>query len=168
MVLDIQSIDIGSGRHYDYIIYVLTPEEVERSEIVDFAAHIIYTVALLICRVSGLTFYHRICSIHRGFRLAIQVLMGVLVASFLPQLFLIIFHCTPVTGLWPYTQTNNWQEGVQDYECLPWGLVYSVNSAVSLFCDFLLFGIPLAMIRMLDLPRKQRLQLACILLPGVL
>lgn len=168
VVLDTKLINIGAGRHYQYLMYVLTPEEVNLSEIWDFAAHIVYTIALLICRVSGLAFYHRICSIHRGFRLAIQILMGVLVAGFLPQLFLIIFHCLPVTGLWPYTKKNNWQKDVEGYQCLPWGLVYSVNSAVSLFCDLLLFGIPLAMIWILDLPRKRRLQLACILMPGIL
>ena len=164
MVLGIKLINIGSGRHYDYIVYTLTPEEVNLSEIWDFVAHIVYTVALVICRLSGLAFYHRMCSIHRGFRLAIRILMGVLVAGFLPQLFLLIFHCLPVTGLWPY----DWQEGAEKYKCLQWGVVYSVNSAVSLFCDILLFGIPLAMIWILDLPRKRRLQLACILLPGIL
>ena len=163
-MLVIVLIRIGSGRHYEYIMYVLTPEEVDVSEIWDFAAHIIYTIALVVCRMSGLAFYHRICGIHRAFRLAIQILMGVLVAGFLPQLFLIIFHCLPVTGLWPY----DWQKDAENYECLQWGLVYSVNSAVSLFCDLMLFGIPLAMIWILDLPRKRRLQLACILLPGIL
>ncbi|KAK1775486.1 hypothetical protein QBC45DRAFT_422080 [Copromyces sp. CBS 386.78] len=164
VVLGIKLINIGSGRHYEYIMYVLTPEEVDLSEIWDFAAHIVYTIALVICRMSGLAFYHRICGIHRGFRLAIRILMGVLVAGFLPQLFLIIFHCLPVTGLWPY----DWQKDFENYKCLQWGVVYSVNSGMSLFCDLLLFGIPLAMIWMLDLPRKRRLQLACILLPGIL
>ncbi|KAK3950860.1 hypothetical protein QBC32DRAFT_6385 [Pseudoneurospora amorphoporcata] len=164
VVLGIKLINIGSGRHYEYIMYVLTPEEVDLSEIWDFAAHIVYTIALVMCRMSGLAFYHRICGIHRGFRLAIRILMGVLVAGFLPQLFLIIFHCLPVTGLWPY----DWQKDVEKYKCLQWGVVYSVNSGMSLFCDVLLFGIPLAMIWMLDLPRKRRLQLACILLPGIL
>lgn len=164
VVLGIKLINIGSGRHYEYIMYTLTPEEVDLSEIWDFAAHIVYTVALAICRISGLAFYHRICGIHRGFRLAIRILTGILVAGFLPQLFLIIFHCLPVTGLWPY----DWQKDVEKYKCLQWGVVYSVNSAVSLFCDLMLFGIPLAMLWILDLPRKRRLQLALILLPGIL
>lgn len=76
---------------------------------------------------------------------------------------LIIFHCIPVTGLWPY----DWQPGVENYTCLTWGIVYSVNSVVSLLCDFLLFGIPIAMLRMLNMPSKQKVQLAGILLPGI-
>ncbi|KAK3684076.1 hypothetical protein B0T22DRAFT_520557 [Podospora appendiculata] len=164
VVLCILLIQMGSGRHYEYILYVMTLDIVELSEVVDFAAHIIYTVSLLVCRLSGLAFYHRICELHDQFLLAIRILAGVLVAGFLPQVFLLIFHCLPVTGLWPY----DWQPDVEKYTCLQWGVVYSVNSSVSLFCDMLLFGIPIAMIWILDLPRKRRIQLACILLPGVL
>lgn len=163
VVLCIMLINMGSGRHYEYIQYVMTMETVELSEVLDFAAHIIYTTALLVCRLSGLAFYHRVCGLHTGFLVAIRILAGVLVAGFLPQLFLIIFHCLPVTGLWPY----DWQPGGDQYTCLQWGIVYSVNSSVSLLCDLLLFGVPVAMIWILDLSPKRRVQLACILLPGI-
>jgi len=143
---------------------VLTLPVVEDTEILDFVAHIIYTCALLVCRLSGLAFYHRICNLHDEFLLAIKVLASLMVAGFLPQLFLLVFHCLPVTGLWPY----DWQPDADKYKCLQWGLVYSVNSSVSLFCDFLLFGIPIAMLWILDLPRKRKVQLAAILLPGTL
>lgn len=133
-----------------------------RTQVLDFAAHIVYTTALLLCRVSGLAFYYRICGLHRGFLIAIQVVLGVIVAGFLPQLLLLIFHCKPVTGLWPY----GWEPGWERYTCLQWGLVYSVNSSVSLICDLLLFGIPVAMLRILEMPRKRKIQLGCILLPG--
>lgn len=164
VALCVKLIQIGSGRHYDYVQYVMTMPVVEESEVLDFVAHLIYTTALLCCRISGLAFYHRICNMHPGFAIAIQVMMGVLIAGYLPQIFLIIFHCLPVTGLWPYA----WQPGVNDYTCLEWGVIYSVNSGVSLFCDVLLFGIPIAMMWILDLPRKRKIQLACILFPGVL
>ncbi|KAG5743302.1 hypothetical protein H9Q72_011775 [Fusarium xylarioides] len=123
----------------------------------------IYTVALLFCRMSGLAFYHRLCAVHDRLRLSIKIVLGVLIAGFLPQVFLIIFHCTPVTGLWPY----EWQPDFDKYTCLQWGLVYSVNSSVSLVCDLLLFGIPIVMLRVLEMPRKRKIQLGCILLPGI-
>ncbi|KAK0614876.1 hypothetical protein B0T17DRAFT_479406, partial [Bombardia bombarda] len=164
VVLCIMLIRIGSGRHYEYIMLVMNLDTVELSEVMDFAAHIVYTTALLICRLSGLAFYHRICNLHDQFLLAIKILAGVLVAGFLPQVFLLIFHCLPVTGLWPY----DWQPDAGKYKCLQWGVVYSVNSSVSLFCDMLLFGIPIAMLWILDLTRRRTVQLACILLPGVL
>ncbi|KAF4984791.1 hypothetical protein FZEAL_82 [Fusarium zealandicum] len=161
--LCIELIELGSGRHFEYIQYVLDMPTIEETEILDFAAHIIYTTTLLFCRVSGLAFYHRLCSIHKELRLAIKVVFGILVASYLPQLLLLIFHCLPVTALWPY----DFQPGFDSYTCLQWGMVYSVNSVVSLVCDFLLFGIPIVMLRVLEMPRKRKVQLGCILLPGI-
>ncbi|KAG8426173.1 hypothetical protein J3459_008372 [Metarhizium acridum] len=81
-------------------------------------AHIIYTTALLLCRISGLAFYYRICGVHHGFLIAIRAVFGVIVAGFMPQLFLLIFHCQPVTGLWPY----GWEPGWERYTCLQWGI----------------------------------------------
>ncbi|KAF5675838.1 integral membrane protein pth11 [Fusarium heterosporum] len=161
--LCIKLIQLGSGRHFAYIEYVLDMPTVEYTEVLDFAAHIVYTTALLFCRMSGLVLYHRLCAIHDRLRLSIKIVFGVLVAGYIPQLFLIVFHCMPVTGLWPY----EWQPGFADYTCLQWGLVYSVNSSVSLICDLLLFGIPVVMLRVLEMPRKRKIQLGCILLPGV-
>ncbi|CEI62626.1 hypothetical protein FVEN_g5155 [Fusarium venenatum] len=161
--LCIELIRLGSGRHFAYIQYVLDMPTVEDTEVLDFIAHIIYTTALLLCRMSGLAFYHRLCAVHDRLRLAIWVVFGILIAGYIPQLLLIIFHCTPVTGLWPY----EWQPGFEDYTCLQWGLVYSVNSSVSLICDFLLFGIPIVMLRVLEMPKKRKIQLGCILLPGI-
>lgn len=164
LVLCIILINMGSGRHIEYVMYVLPMETVEETEIIDFAAHLIYTSSLLICRMSGLAFYYRLCHLHDKFLLAIKIVAGLLTAGYLLQMFLIIFHCIPVTGLWPY----EWQTGFENYTCLQWGLVYCTNSAVSLVCDFFLFGIPIAMLKMLALSRKRRVQLAGILLPGIL
>lgn len=138
-------------------------DTVKLTEVLDFGAHIIYTTALLFCRISGLALYYRLCKLHHGLLIAIRVVFGILIAGFLPQLFLLIFHCLPVTGLWPYA----WQPGVDDFTCLQWGLVYLTNSAISLVCDVLLFGIPIVMLRVLEMPRRRKIQLACILLPGV-
>lgn len=162
--LAIHLIHMGSGRHFEYIQYVLDAPTVESTEILDFIAHIIYTTTLLLCRVSGLALYYRLCRIHDGLLLSIRVIFGLLIAGYLPQLFLIIFHCAPVTATWPY----EFESGFSDYTCLQWGLVYSVNSSVSLLCDILLFGVPIAMLRVLEMPRKRKIQLACILLPGIL
>lgn len=154
---------IGSGRHFHYITYVMALSTIEYSEILDFGAHIVYTTTLLLCRMSGLALYYRICRVHSGLLLLIRIIFGILIAGYLPQLLLIVFHCTPVTGLWPYP----WQSGYDDHACLQWGLVYSVNSAVSLLCDLLLFGIPVVMLKVLEMPRRRKIQMACILLPGV-
>lgn len=164
VALCIRLINLGSGRHYEYIQYVLDMPTVEVTEVLDFAAHIIYTTSLLICRLSGLAFYHHLCAVNPKFLLAIKIVFAVMILGYLPQLFLLIFHCVPVTGLWPY----EWQPGVEKYTCLQWGLVYSVNSAVSLVCDLFLFGIPIVMIWVLKISRRRKIQLGAILLPGIL
>ncbi|PHH60545.1 hypothetical protein CDD81_1550 [Ophiocordyceps australis] len=161
--LCIELIRLGSGRHFDYIKYVLDVPTVQRTQVLDFAAHIVYSTALLLCRVSGLAFYWRVCGLHHGFHLAIRGVFVILVAAYLPQLLLVVFHCRPVTGLWPY----GWEPGTEKYTCLQWGLVYVVISTISLFCDLLLFGIPVAMLKILEMPRRRKIQLGCILLPGI-
>ncbi|KAK2048023.1 hypothetical protein LZ31DRAFT_459427 [Colletotrichum somersetense] len=157
-------INIGSGRHFEFIQFVMTQNILDQTQILDFTAHLIYTSALLFCRFSGLAFYHRVCAVHSRFLLAIKGAALFLLASYMAQMLLIIFHCLPVTALWPYA----WQSQFNDYKCLPWGFVYGINSAVSLLSDFVLFGIPIAMLRMLDMTRKRKIQMACILLPGIL
>ncbi|KAF0321191.1 integral membrane protein pth11-like protein [Colletotrichum asianum] len=157
-------INIGSGRHFEYIQYVMTQDTLEETEILDFTAHLIYSTALLFCRYSGLAFYYRVCGIHNGFLRSIKGLAGFLFVGWLTQMLLIVFHCLPVTAIWPY----EWQTQFNQFKCLPWGFVYGINSAVSLLCDFVLFGIPIAMLRMLEMTRKRKIQLGCILLPGIL
>ncbi|WPH01395.1 Hypothetical protein R9X50_00424000 [Acrodontium crateriforme] len=162
--LSIVLIDLGSGRHYDYIIYVMPLNTVKKTETLDFIAHLLYTTALFACRCSGLAFYYRLCDRQRGFRILILCAGIFLVCAYLPQMFLIIFHCLPVTSLWPY----DWQPGASDYTCLQWGTVYSVNSSFSLICDLVIFTIPVLIIRSLHLSLKRKFQISLVLLPGVL
>jgi hypothetical protein len=75
---------------------------------------------------------------------------------------LIIFHCNPVTGLWHYS----WQMKSVHYTCVTWGLVYLVNSCLSLVCDIFMFTIPVALIHVLKLPLNNKLRLYFVLLPG--
>lgn len=163
-MLSIILIDQGSGRHIEYIQYVLTPAQVDLTEVNDFAAHLIYTSALFVCRMSGLYFYFRICDLHDKLVFVIKCAAVFLVCVYLPQIFLIIFHCLPVTGLWPY----EWQSSINDYKCITWGIVYSVNSSLSLVCDFVLFTIPVFIIKNLHINRKRKVQLSLVLLPGLL
>lgn len=132
---------------------------------VDFAAHILYTTALFVCRLSGLAFYRRICNGRKKFIIITNIAAGFLLTAYLPQVFLLIFHCLPVTGLWPYA----WQTpDVNDYTCLQWGVVYVVNSTISLVCDLIMFSIPSMIISQLMLSLKKKILLALVLFPGVL
>lgn len=106
----------GSGRHIEYIQFVLTYEETNQTEVNDYVAHLIYTTALFVCRLSGLAFFHRLTLRHQPLLRAIRLAGIFLVCAFLPQFFLILAHCNPVTGLWPYA----WQPNSNDYKCITW------------------------------------------------
>ncbi|KAJ5612978.1 hypothetical protein N7510_006172 [Penicillium lagena] len=164
VVLCIILINLGSGRHIEYIQYVLPMTTVRKTEVLDFVAHILYTTALFTCRLSGLAFYYRLSARSGKLHQAIIVAVPLLLAAYLPQFFLLLFHCRPVTGLWPY----GWQHETTDYKCLSWGLVYSVNSGISLACDVLMFIIPAILIKQLHISREKKIKLSLVMFPGVL
>jgi hypothetical protein len=163
-VLAVILINLGSGRHFAYIQYVLDNAIVSRTEVLDFWAHLVYTTCLLVCRLSGLAFFSRIADRQRKLTWAIRITAGVMVALWLPQMALIIFHCIPVTAYWPYAFEVN----AERYECLQWGIVYVTNSAISLLCDLALFTIPAVIIKELKISKKDKLKLAGIMMPGLL
>ncbi|KAF7519245.1 hypothetical protein PCG10_010107 [Penicillium crustosum] len=164
VILSITLINLGSGRHIEYIQYVLSLPTVRETEVLDFIAHIIYTTALFLCRLSGLAFYFRLTARSTKLHMSIIIAVPLLFAAYLPQIFLLIFHCRPVTGLWPY----EWQVEPKTYNCLTWGLVYSVNSGLSLACDILMFAIPAALIKGLHVSLEKKIKLSFVMFPGIL
>ncbi|KAJ5757731.1 uncharacterized protein N7511_006425 [Penicillium nucicola] len=163
VVLSIVLINLGSGRHIEYIQYVLSMPTVRQTEVLDFVAHVLYTTALFLCRLSGLAFYYRLTARSTKLHMSILIAGPLLFAAYLPQLFLLIFHCRPVTGLWPY----EWQTEPVTYNCLTWGLVYSVNSGLSLACDILMFAIPAFLIKELHVSLEKKIKLSVVMFPGV-
>lgn len=164
--LCIELVNIGAGRSGLFLGYILDLSGKTRLQIIDSVAHLIYSTALVLCRISGLAFYYRICSLHKEFLIAIKVIFATLILAYVAQMCLIIFHCQPVTLLW--ASRDYYDDEFESRVCLWWFEIYSIISSISLVCDFLLFGIPAAMLKVLELSGKQKLQLACTLLPGVL
>ncbi|KID82476.1 proteinrelated to integral membrane protein pth11 [Metarhizium guizhouense ARSEF 977] len=121
-------------------------ETYSQIQALDTIAHLIYSTALVLCRISGIAFYWRLCYMDKKFLLAIKGIAAIILAGYVAQICLLIFHCLPVSMVW----------------------VFYTKEDISLASDFLLFGIPAVMLKGLQLARKQKLQLACILLPGIL
>lgn len=163
-MLSVILINLGSGRHFAYIQYVLDNAIVSRTEALDFWAHLVYTTCLLVCRLSGLAFFSRIADRQKKLTWAIRIVAGVMIALWIPQMALIIFHCIPVTAYWPYAFEVN----AEKYQCLQWGIVYVTNSAISLLCDLALFTIPAVIIAQLKISKLDKLKLAGIMMPGLL
>ncbi|KAG8409442.1 hypothetical protein J3459_017515 [Metarhizium acridum] len=157
-------INLGAARNFLFEFFVMTEDEYRKVQLMDSIAHLAYSTALVLCRVSGIAFYYRICYLDKKFLLAIKIIFVIIMLGYVAQLCLIIFHCQPVNLMWAPTS----EEEAEKYRCMSWYEIYTIISSISLVCDFLLFGIPAAMLKGLELPRKQKLQLACTLFPGIL
>ncbi|CRG89072.1 hypothetical protein PISL3812_06107 [Talaromyces islandicus] len=159
-------IDNGTGRRSAYVHYVMSldNERTNRSELDDLVLHFLYTIALFTCRLSGLAFYTRLSQAHDHLFRAIKICAGIFVAVFIVQFLLLLLHCLPVTGIWPYS----WQPEYHKYRCITWGGVYITNSALSFLCDVIMFVIPSMLIHLLHVPLKRKMGLAMVMFPGVL
>lgn len=142
----------------------LDSDRMDYGELLDIIIHFLYVVALFICRLSGLAFYSRLSDAHNKLRVSIRVCTVVFVIFFLAQFFLLLFHCLPVTGKWPYS----WQADYHSYKCVSWGAVYITISCLSFACDVVMFVIPSMLIHLLHVPIRRKLELALVMFPGVL
>lgn len=162
--LSIKLLKMDSGRHIEYIQYVMLNDVTNKTQVYDFVAHLIYTTALYVCRVSGLVFYKRLCDRHNTLLLCVKAAFVFMTVAYIPQMFLIIFHCLPVTGLWPY----GWQPELNKFKCMPWGVVYITNSSISLVSDLVVFAIPAALVSMFRASLMMKFKLSLVLFPGVM
>ncbi|TKA77373.1 hypothetical protein B0A55_03226 [Friedmanniomyces simplex] len=164
--LAISTIDLGEGRHIFWIVLqgMIDQTVVSKQEIMDFVLHLVYNTALFCCRLSALAFFQRLSGGQKSVRLMVYVGYGVITAMYLPQMFILIFHCHPVTALWPY----DFQIESSQYTCMSWGLVYLINGCLSLASDLMLFAIPARLISAIHTDKATKAKLALILYPGVL
>ncbi|PHH91416.1 hypothetical protein CDD83_559 [Cordyceps sp. RAO-2017] len=141
-----------------------TPESISLA--IEYAVFPLYCTTLVLTRVSGLAFYYRICHLYQEFLVTIKVVFGILVAGYVVEALLLIFHCWPLTSLFHSRGYACFEDGC--FTCfVTWFHASIAISTISFVSDLLLFSLPVAMLRALPhMPRKQKMQLACILLPG--
>ncbi|KAF7554956.1 hypothetical protein G7046_g6678 [Stylonectria norvegica] len=96
-------INTGNGRHFEYVYYIMPPAVLVQAKTYDYIRHTFYTAALLVCRLSGLAFYQRICARHDYFSRWIRIVGVMLIVCYIVQECLILFHCIPITSAFPYT-----------------------------------------------------------------
>ncbi|KFZ23805.1 hypothetical protein V502_01711 [Pseudogymnoascus sp. VKM F-4520 (FW-2644)] len=142
----------------------MSNEVTNKAQVYDFVAHLIYTTALFVCRVSGLVFYRRLCDRHNTLLLCVKAASVFITVAYIPQMLLVIFHCLPVTGLWPYS----WQPELNKFKCMPWSVDYITNSSISLVSDLVVFAIPAALVGMFIASLMRKFKLSLVLFPGVM
>ncbi|KAF4582148.1 Drug resistance protein [Ophiocordyceps camponoti-floridani] len=156
-----QMILYGSGRPFIFRKLILPDEQFDVTQSLDTISQLLYATAMILGRASGLAFYHRICALYNEFLIIIKFILCIIFLGYLAQMSLIILHCLPLTTLWEPSPREK-------YKCMQWIDVQGVNSAVSLLSDLLVFGVPLAMLRVLkSMDRKRKVQLSCIFFPGL-
>lgn len=160
--LAIACINWGEGRHIEWIILqgMINQHVVEQQEILDFSLHLVYNTALFSCRCSALAFFARLPTPTWMILVGFAIITG----FYLPQMFTLIFHCQPVTALWPY----DFQVDSSKYTCMSWGLVYLINGCLSVASDLVIFIIPAWLVYVYKATVINRLKLALVLFPGIL
>lgn len=161
-------IHAGEGRHILWIVLqgMIDVHVVTVQETLDFTVHLVYNTALYCCRLSALAFYQRLSGSHPTMKWMIIAGYVIITCFYLPQMFTLIFHCNPVTAIWPYDfQIDSLST---TYTCLSWGLVYLINGCLSVASDLIIFVIPAYLIAIYNASTSAKLKLAMILFPGVL
>ncbi|PFH59272.1 hypothetical protein XA68_12612 [Ophiocordyceps unilateralis] len=157
-----EMIRLGSGRPFTFRKLILPDEQFDMTQTLDTVSQLLYATTLVLCRASGLAFYHRICALYNEFLIIIKFIFFIIFLGYLAQMSLIILHCMPVTTLWEPSPLGK-------FKCVSWIEVQVVSSTISLLSDLLVFGIPLAMLHVLkSMDRKRKVQLSCIFFPGLI
>lgn len=105
-----------------------------------------YSISLFLTKVSILLLYLRLFP-HPRFVKACWITIAVMGAFLFWTVFGFMFMCTPVRYFW-----NRSIEG----HCFNPEWVYFTNAPFNIVTDFVLFGLPLPILRELQLPRRQK------------
>ncbi len=124
-----------------------------------FATQVIYAFALLFVKISILCLYIRVLTYDYA-RLAAKIMLAVVGITHAWILISIFTGCVPLAGLWDVTTH------LTAY-CHP-ASVYWSHSGINIGTDFLIFLLPLTVLRKLYIPRRQKIALYCVFLVAFL
>ncbi|KAK8923386.1 hypothetical protein VCV18_007449 [Metarhizium anisopliae] len=102
MALCIRLIIMGAGQNPMWMYFMMDDETYTQIQALDTIAHLIYSTALVLCRISGIAFYWRLCYMDKKFLLAIKCIAAIILAGYVAQICLLIFHCLPVSMVWVF------------------------------------------------------------------
>jgi len=149
----------GTGRHLTDI----PPQDVPKALHFWFLCELFYALTTLFIRLSIAVFLIRIC-IKRVLKIIIYVSMTMITGFSIFYFFLVLFQCSPVDYFW------NQYKGEQG-ECMNPAAVPDASiahSAVSFTADWVLGLLPIALIWNLQMNRRTKISLGCILATGLL
>jgi hypothetical protein len=119
----------------------------------------IYILASAFIKFSIITFYLRIFSVEKTFRVACKVLLVYVFCLHLSGFLATIFACTPVRKSWDSTIPGH---------CVSLVKLASVSGGLTASSDFFILLLPLPVIWRLQMETKQKLALSAVFITGIL
>lgn len=119
----------------------------------------LYLAAMSVLKISVLLLYLRLFSVNHRAKVVIRLTIGIVVTFSVAILFLYLFGCQPLKGLW-----SSSPEG----RCLDQASVLLGTAALNMGSNFLTLVIPLPLVWRLQTSRKERIATMAVLGAGAL
>lgn len=146
----------GAGHHLPAVIIQHGPAKLVVWSKMIYASIWIYSVAVVLPKMSILCLYLRIF-VRKPQRITCYVLMGVLITHMISTVFAATFECTPVAHLWDKTIAGH---------CFDAVAFYRIASLPNIITDVIMLFLPMPMIWHLKLSTARRISLTFVFLTG--
>ena len=122
-----------------------------------FAYEFLYGTSILTIKLSVLSLYRRIFSVPK-FKLAANIVQGVVIAWWIAVILVSIFSCNPINGFWDKLYTKS--------KCINTEHFFIGNAVPNIATDIVILILPLREIWHLNTQRHQKVALSFIFLLG--
>ncbi|KAI6084699.1 hypothetical protein F4821DRAFT_242130 [Hypoxylon rubiginosum] len=153
----------GVGRH----IWVGSPDAAEVWATGLFISEVVYTLTVVMVKLSTLSFYWRLFASKRSIRIPIWILVSIVSAWGIAVLLITFFQCSPPRAFWDrYDPIHALAPG--DYSCsVNTNNFFIGNSIPNIVSDACIVFLPLPYIWSLQMRRAQKIALGGIFLLGI-
>ncbi|GKT40512.1 satratoxin biosynthesis SC1 cluster protein 4 [Colletotrichum spaethianum] len=146
--------DLGFGLHY----WNVNPANAQRILQLYYAVQMLYIVVLVLAKLCIVALFGRLFP-DRRFQIVNKLVIAFLVGHGLVFLFVIMFECTPIAGIWDRTIER---------ECVNVNAVAMASAILSIVEDFVILGLPIHQLIKLQLGIKKKLAVGLMLSLGSL
>ncbi|KAF4777397.1 integral membrane protein [Colletotrichum scovillei] len=144
--------DLGFGLHY----WNVNPENAQKILQLYYAVQMLYVVVLILAKLSIIALFARVFP-DRKFQIINKLVFVFLVGHGLVFLFVIMFECTPIAGIWDRTIER---------KCVNVNAVAMASAILSIVEDIVIFAMPIQQLSRLQLGFKKKVAVGFMLSLG--
>ncbi|KXH35610.1 integral membrane protein [Colletotrichum salicis] len=144
--------DLGFGLHY----WNVNPENAQKILQLYYAVQMLYVVVLILAKLSIIALFARVFP-DRNFQIINKLVFVFLVGHGLVFLFVIMFECTPIAGIWDRTLER---------KCVNVNAVAMASAILSIVEDIVIFAMPIQQLSRLQLGFKKKIAVGFMLSLG--